>query len=137
MGFNLSANLSLQTPILSGIERNDAVDIGGAQAVNTAILEKAIAGIQLAATVGVNASVVNTGGNRNVFYQGLSAGCISSITGAIIGVPFNLIFQSVGSIGIADVGVFKLASNFNATLDDVLCLVWDGTNYYEITRSTN
>lgn len=137
MANTLSTNLSLQTPVIESITPQDRLNTQSAFSANMAILEKAIAGVQTAATVGVNASVVNTGGNRIVQLQMLSNGCIASITGMITGMPFTLIFQSVGSIGIADAGSFKIAGAFNATLDDCLTLVWDGNNYYEVARSSN
>lgn len=137
MANTLSANLSLQTPIVESITPNDRINVMSAEAANAVIIEKAIAGVQTAAITGVNASIVNVNGNKIVLYQGLSAGCIASITGMITGMPFSLIFQSVGSIGIADVSPYRLNGALNGTLGLVLTLVWDGTNYYEITRSAN
>lgn len=137
MANTLSTNLSLQTPITESIHPQDRLNLQTAHAANMAILEKAIAGVQSAATTGVNASVVNTGGNRVVQLQLLSNGCIASITGMITGMPFTLLFQSVGSMGIADVSPFFLAGAFNATTMDTLTLVWDGTSFWEIARSAN
>jgi hypothetical protein len=137
MGSNLSTNLSLRTPITEGIDRNDSVTLLGDHATNMGILEKAVAGIQAAATTGVNASIINTNGNRTVLVQLLSAGSIASITGAIAGMPFSLVVQSTGSFGMLDTGVFKLNGNFLPNTNAALTLVWDGTNFTELARSTN
>lgn len=137
MGHTLSTNLGLQTRIPAAISPTDLIGLMFDQSVCNPIIEAALAGVQSAATVGVNASVVATGGCRVVQLQLLSAGCIATITGQYTGVPFTLLFQSVGSIGLADAGVFKLNGAFNATLDDTLTLVWDGNNFYEIGRSAN
>ena len=137
MGHTNSTNLGIQTRIYSAVSPADLVGLAFDQSVSNPILEAAIAGVQSAATVGVNASVVNTGGCRITQLQMLSAGCIATIIGQYTGVPFTLLFQSVGSIGLADTGVFKLNGAFNATLDDTLTLVWDGSNFYEIGRSAN
>ena len=134
MGETLSTNLSLRTPIPDGIDRNDSVALLGSQAVNVGILERSIAGVQSAV---VNATVINTGGSRIVFCQNLSAGSIASITGMITGMPFTLLFQSTGSCGILDTGVFKLNGNLLPGVNTTLTLVWDGTNYCELGRSAN
>lgn len=137
MANTLSTNLSLPTPITEAISPSDLVNLSAAHATAMTILEKGVAGVQAAATVGVNASIVNTGGNRTVLMQQTSAGCISSITGMITGMPFVLIWQSCGSIGMADTGVFKLAGALAGSLNLALELVWDGTNYTELSRSAN
>lgn len=137
MATTLSTNLSLQTVVVESIFPTDAINQRAADSVNMAILEKAIAGVQTAATTGVNASVVNTNGNRIVEMQTLSSGCIASITGMITGMPFCLIWQSVGSTGMADVAPFRLNGALNASLGLVLELVWDGTSYFELSRSAN
>lgn len=137
MGHTTSTNLGIQTRITSGVSPNDLVGLLSDQAVSNPILEAAISGVQTAATVGVNASIIATGGCRIVQLQMLSAGSIATITGQYTGVPFTLIFQSTASIGIPDSGVFKIAGAFLPTTDDTITLVWDGTNFYEIGRSTN
>lgn len=137
MATTLSTNLSLQSIVQEGISPNDRINLQGADTANAAILEKAISAVQTAAITGVNASIVNTNGCKIVQLQMLSAGCIASITGMFTGVPFTLFFQSVGSIGMADVSPFRLNGALNGTLGLALTLVWDGTNYIELTRSAN
>lgn len=137
MANTLTSLSSLPMPIYEAVSPNDLINLLSAHNSAMALLESRLAGIQTAATVGVNASVVDTGGRSLVLLQMLSSGCIATIIGAQIGRSFHLLFQSVGSIGLADAGVFNLAGAFNATLSDVLTLVWDGTNYNEIARSLN
>lgn len=137
MANNLSTNLSLQKPIDESILVNDFENLQAANAASLDIIEKALAGVQSAATTGVNASVINTNGNRIVQCQLLSNGCISSITGMITGMPFTLVIQSSGSMGIADVGVFKTAGVFVGAVNSTISLVWDGTHYQELGRSAN
>lgn len=137
MANTLTTNLSLQIPVQENITPQDRINLQGAEAANAAILEKAIAGVQSAAVTGVNASVININGNKLVQLQLLSAGCIATIIGQVTGVPFILLFQSIGSMTIVDTGVFKLSAAFTPTVDDTLTLVWDGNNFYEVTRSAN
>jgi hypothetical protein len=47
----------------------------------------------------------------------------------------RLIFQSTAILG--DTGSLKLAGNFNATADDTISLVSNGTNWFEMARSVN
>lgn len=137
MATNASANLGLQTIVVEGIGINDRINLNGAGVANCSILERSISGIQTAANAGLSASVINTGGAKIVQLQIGSAGSISSITGMFVGVPFVLLAQSVGSMGIADVDPFRIAGAWIPTTQDTLTLVWDGTNFYEIGRSAN
>lgn len=137
MGVNTSTNLGLQTIIIEGITPNDRINAQGAAVANASILERSMAGIQTAANAGLSASVINTGGAKIVQLQITSAGSIGSITGMYVGVPFVLLVQSGTSMGIPDSGAFKLSAAWIPSSDDTLTLVWDGTNFFEIGRSTN
>ena len=102
------------------------------------ILETMVAGSQTAADAGANASVINTGGKRIVFMQNLCAGSISTIIGAVQNVPFTMIWQSAvsGLNGIPDLGIFKINTAFLPTLNSCITLMWDGTNFIEISRTS-
>ena len=132
-----TSNASLPKPVDESFLMQDMENIQSAHNDAMGIIERCFTGIQAASTTGVNASVVNTNGNRIVMLQVLSAGCISSIAGALKGMPFTMIFQSVGSIGMADTGAFVLSSALNPAVNAALSLVWDGTNFIEIGRSAN
>lgn len=137
MANTTTTNAALQKPIVESQIFQDLVNLQAAHAANMDILEKAIGGFQTAATTGVNASVINTNGNRTVAMQLISAGSIATIIGQIKGMPFTLIFQSSGSIGMADVGIFKLNSALAGAVNTAITLVWDGTNFTEVCRSAN
>ena len=49
--------------------------------------------------------------------------------------PVHLIFDGV--LTVTDGGNLKLAGNFTTTADDVLVLTFDGSNWYELSRSVN
>jgi hypothetical protein len=137
MAYSTTTNAALRKPVDEGIGYSDLENLQVDHAANMDILEKAIAGFQTAATTGVNASVINTNGNRTVAMQLLSAGCIATITGQIKGMPFTLIFQSSGSIGMADAGIFKLSAALAGAVNTSITLVWDGAAFIEVCRSAN
>lgn len=62
---------------------------------------------------------------------------ITSITSTNFqsGVVITLIFDD--SLTVTDGGNLKLAGDFTATADDTLTLAYDGTNWYETSRSVN
>ena len=41
------------------------------------------------------------------------------------------------TINLADGGNFKLSAAYAMTVDDTLTLVWDGTDWVEVSRSAN
>ncbi len=84
------------------------------------------------ATVASAASVTLPEGN--VFTVTGTTG-ITSIDALPAGTVIHLIFESV--LTVTDGGNLKLNNSFSATADDVLTLVSDGTDWYEISRSTN
>lgn len=137
MATNASANLGLKTIIVESIAPNDRLNLQDAEVANCSILERSMAGIQTAANAGVASSIINTGGAKVVMLQLIASSSITSITGMYVGVPFVLVAQSGTSMGLPDSGVFKLSAAWIPTSDDTLTLVWDGTNYYEVTRATN
>lgn len=62
---------------------------------------------------------------------------ITSITSTNFGngVVITLIFD--GSLTVTDGSNLKLAGDFTATADDTLTLAYDGTNWFEVSRSIN
>ncbi len=137
MSNTTTSNASLPKPIDESFLMQDVENIQSAHNDSMDILERCLAGIQTAAVTGVNATSVNTRGNRIVQLQVLSALCIATITGAIPGMPFTMIFQSVGSTGMVDTGAFVLSAALNPAVNAAISLVWDGTNFIEIGRSAN
>jgi len=61
---------------------------------------------------------------------------ITNFTNGTAGQLLTLIFTN-GNATLTDGGNFRLASNFTSTVDDVLRLVYDGTVWYEVGRSSN
>jgi hypothetical protein len=137
MANTTTSNASLPKPIDESFLMQDVENLEDAHNNSMDILERCLAGIQTAAVTGVNASIINTRGNRIVQLQVTSAGCIASITGAIRGMPFTMLFQSVGSIGMSDVGGFILSAALTPAVNAAISFVWDGTNFIEIGRSAN
>lgn len=138
MANTLTSLVSLPKPIDESQIFQDLENLQ--QAHNTVCdqLEKILCGVQSAAAVGVNAAAVDTGGRPTVLLQNLSAGCIATIFGQILGRPFTLIAQSVGSFGIAEAGVFSgIAGAWQPGTTDSITLVWDGTAFTELCRSNN
>lgn len=77
---------------------------------------------------------------------GVKAGNVFHITGttnitsiasadSVSGRVLYLIFD--GILTFTDGNNLKLAGNFVTTADDVICLVCDGTNWFEVSRSIN
>lgn len=62
---------------------------------------------------------------------------ITSISGSGItaGTEITIIFD--GSLTFTDGSNLKLNGNFSTSADDTIKLVWDGSNWYEISRSAN
>ena len=137
MANTTTSNVSLPKPIDESFLMQDIENWEDAHNNSMDILERCLAGIQTAAVTGVNATSVNTRGNRIVQLQVLSALCIATITGAIRGMPFTMIFQSVGSTGMVDAGAFVLSAALNPAVNAAISFVWDGTNFIEIGRSAN
>lgn len=61
----------------------------------------------------------------------------TNITSIEAGRPRRLTIIFSASLTFTDGSNLKLAGNFSATADDTITLVHDGTNWYEISRSTN
>lgn len=68
-----------------------------------------------------------------IFISGTAT--ISTIVARPAGTSLVMIFQSTATVD--ETGNIKLAGTFVATADDVLTLVCDGTNWYEVSRSVN
>ena len=60
---------------------------------------------------------------------------ITGITAKAAGTVVILQFDS--SLTVTDGSTLRLAGNFSATANDILVLISDGTNYYEVARSGN
>jgi hypothetical protein len=56
-------------------------------------------------------------------------------TGVTAGTKITIIFD--GALTFTDGSNLKLAGNFVTTADDTITLVYDGTNWYEVSRSVN
>lgn len=56
-------------------------------------------------------------------------------TNMVTGACFTIIFD--GILTVTDGGNLKLLANYVTTADDTLTLCFDGTNYYELSRSAN
>ena len=78
----------------------------------------------LPAATGSVFHVTGTTGITNLTTSNLSSGA-----------QFCMIFD--GALTLTDGGNMKIAGNFTTTADDVLCVVYDGTNFHETSRSVN
>jgi hypothetical protein len=87
----------------------------------------------MGAAVASAATITPTG---NVFHvTGTAAITSISATNISAGTRITLIFDSTASL--TDGGNLRLNGNFSATTDDTITLVFDGTNWYEMSRSQN
>ena len=77
---------------------------------------------------GVNAgNVFHITGTTNI----TSIAAADSVSGRVLFLIFD------GVLTFTDGSNLKLAGNFVTTADDVICLVCDGTNWFEVSRSVN
>jgi hypothetical protein len=97
-----------------------------------------------AVNIATNATIVNTLGARFCrLYDTSLAGSITTIVGAITGVPFTLIGAgsnaSTANHLLYDVEPYALTANFQFNLGQGqnITLVWDGARYIEIARSSS
>lgn len=60
-----------------------------------------------------------------------------SATGAITGQIYVIIAPATNACEIADTGIQKLSATWTSTADDTLTLLFDGTNFIELTRAAN
>ena len=137
MAVTTTTNLSLQKLVSDKKIDSDLPNLIAADVANAAILETAISGF---ATIATNATIVNTGGAKNVKLYACSVVTLTTITGMTTGVPFSLIMQSSGAtyhlpdeLGSA----FHLSANWTPDQYDTLTLVWDGSGYVEVGRVNN
>lgn len=137
MANTYSSNVSLPSPVGVTQDYINLINLGDAFRDAMTRIDGLLAGSQTAVAAGINGPVLDTGGKRLVNVQLLSAGSIATIIGAINGFPFTLYCQSAGSLGIPDAGLFQIAGAWIPTTQDTIMLVWDGTNYIELGRSTN
>jgi hypothetical protein len=138
-----TTNLSLRKPVKEDGISEDHNNLFGEFNTNMDSIDAAItslasvAGRVGAVVINTNPSIVDTAGNRIVNLYASSAGSISTITGALLNVPFTLIMKSNGmSLALLDAGAMKINGNWIPdTADDNLSLVWDGTSYIELSRT--
>lgn len=139
MAVTTTTNLSLQKPVDEARVMEDVPNLKGAHSANMDIVEKVLSG---SVVIGTNASIVNTAGNRIVRLYACSAGSISTITGALTDCPFTMIMISSGaSLALLDDDATTTAKAIvndwiPSTIYSSLTLVWDGTRYIELGRTT-
>lgn len=61
---------------------------------------------------------------------------ITTFTGGTSGQVVTIVFTNANAT-LSDAGTLKLNGGFTSTADDVMTLVYDGTNWYEVSRSVN
>lgn len=135
MGYTTTTNLSLRKPAATNFRDIDLDDLNSHMTVNMGILEDKLTGTT---SVNTNPSIINTGGYRFTFLYACSAGSISTITGMVSGMPFTLLNGSSGaSLALLDASPFFLAGNFIPNdIGENITLVWNGSSYFELGRST-
>lgn len=136
MAVTTTTNLSLQKPVDEHAIESDVNNLQGAYSSTMDILEGAIGGY---ATTGTNPSVVNVGGKRFVrIYARVSRGSIATITGMLQNVPFTLIMMSSGaSWALKNTSPKRLSADWIPSKHkSSITLIWDGTNYIEVSRVT-
>jgi ribonuclease PH len=138
MAYTSSTRYSLQKPVDEHAIETDVNNIQSSFNANMDTIDAALPAIATATTINTNPSIVNTRGSAIVNLYSCSAGSISTITGMATGKPFTMVNRSTGaSLALLDAGVKLLSANWvGSTVGSCLTLVWDGTNYIEISRTT-
>lgn len=98
---------------------------------NTAASQRPVA-LHGGAAVASAATITPTG---NVFHVTGTTG-ITAVTAMASGTKICIIFDGVLTVT-DDGAALNLAGNFSTTANDVLCLISDGTNWVEASRSVN
>jgi hypothetical protein len=85
-----------------------------------------------------SATTMTLGSDGNVFHiTGTTAITAITTTNWQAGSEITLIFDSTASITAGANMILAGAANFNGTANDVIKLVWDGTSWFEVSRSIN
>jgi len=85
-----------------------------------------------------SAGTLTLGDDGNVFHiTGTTAITAITTTSWQAGSEITLIFDSTASITAGANMLLAGAANFNGTANDVIKLVWDGTSWFEVSRSIN
>jgi hypothetical protein len=141
---------------------NYAVNIDGGDAVSFGPLHIVNSGTALGVRVGGDdvQGLHNITGVKNVAYSVTPFATVASSATIVLPRSYNNAYLITGTTGITSVTAtgwdgeivtllfnntltvtdgsnLKLAGNFSATADDVLRLLCDGTNWYEVSRSNN
>jgi len=138
MANTYTTNASLPKPTYVQLIHEDIELLKGAYNTTLDILDNTHAVVDIA----TNATVINTTGARFCkLYDTSVAGSITTIIGALKGVPFTLIGagsnESLANHLLYDVSPYVLSAAFqyNIGMGNNITLVWDGTNYIEIGRA--
>lgn len=140
MANSYTTNASLPKPTYVKLIHEDIELLKGAYNTTLNIVDNLYATVDIA----TNATIVNTTGARFCkLYDTSVAGSITTIVGAIKGVPFTLIGAgsnaSTANHLLYDVAPYALTANFQFNLGQGqnITLVWDGARYIEIARSSS
>jgi len=138
MANTYTTNASLPKPTYVHLIHEDIELLKGAYNTTLDILYNTHAIVDIA----TNATIINTTGARFCkLYDTSVAGSITTIVGALKGVPFTLIGAgsnaSLANHLLYDVSPYILSANFqyNLGIGNNITLVWDGTNYIEVGRA--
>ena len=140
MANTYTTNASLPKPTYVQLIHEDIELLKGAYNTALDLLDPLYATVNIA----TNATIINTTGARFCkLYDTSLAGSITTIIGAIKGVPFTLIGAgsnaSLANHLLYDVEPYALTANFQYNLGQGqnITLVWDGARYIEIARSSS
>lgn len=106
---------------------NSSVAIFGVSEANGITNHREGANVASASTITPTGNIFHVTGTTNID--------AISTTGITAGTTITLIFDGILIVG--DAGNLKLASAFTTSADDSLTLVWDGSNWIEVSRSVN
>ena len=87
-------------------------------------------------TLTVNSATPSVAGRRQWREANTSPTTITSLPGGINGQEIVILFTSANTT-LTDGGTLKLNGGFTSTADDMMKFVFDGINWYEISRSVN
>ena len=117
---------------------DEAQQIQDDETVNADLVEAKFSGVTNCATNATRPNILGRTIAKIWTGTGNSRISIATIIGCITGKPFTLVrMSSNASYWIGDAGNFILSASWYNGYGDTLTLIWDGTKYFEVTRSNN
>lgn len=135
--YSLTPSLGFKKSLTSGNVQQDSLNVIGAEVYNNALLDVVSSGAITDASDSV-LGIVNASQNPQIYVAWGNPGSITTIAGVTVGLPFRMIVLPT-VVGMFSTANIRLKADFVPTARNKqsIELVWDGLNYYEVSRSLN